>query len=175
MSFFFSLTYPSSNLDLSFLSFHVLLFLSFLFHLPSFCHVILTTAAKQHPHLFSETIEQMCIGQFVDVLTAPRSAMLCDVLSGRPTYHTTFSSAFFNVSVSISPLVTFLFLYLLAVVSVFEVFFFSNSDSPPFPTNETTSFYYLYYSSSGKECGCHAGDRWCWGGRRSVSSLTDWL
>ena len=24
----------------------------------------------------------MCIGQFVDVLTAPRSAMLCDVLSG---------------------------------------------------------------------------------------------
>ena len=43
------------------------------------------TAAKQHPHLFSETIEQMCIGQFVDVLTAPRSAMLCDVLSGRLT------------------------------------------------------------------------------------------
>jgi CBS-domain-containing membrane protein len=42
---------------------------------------LLDQAAKQHPHLFSETIEQMCIGQFVDVLTAPRTAMLCDVLS----------------------------------------------------------------------------------------------
>ena len=42
---------------------------------------LLDQAAKQHPHLFAETIEQMRIGQFTDVLTAPRSALLCEVLT----------------------------------------------------------------------------------------------
>jgi CBS domain-containing protein len=42
---------------------------------------LLDQAAKQHPHLFSETIEAMRIGQFNDVLTAPRTALLHEVLT----------------------------------------------------------------------------------------------
>jgi CBS domain-containing protein len=42
---------------------------------------LMDQAAKQHPHLFAETIELLCVNSFVDVVTAPRTAMLCDVLT----------------------------------------------------------------------------------------------
>jgi 5'-AMP-activated protein kinase regulatory gamma subunit len=41
---------------------------------------LMDQAAKQNPHLFAETIENLCVNSFVDVVTAPRTAMLCDVL-----------------------------------------------------------------------------------------------
>ena len=84
-SFFFILIFLHSYS----LYYFKLILVSFLL----FFFFLMTLAAKQHPHLFSETIEQMCIGQFVDVLTAPRTAMLCDVLSGWLfLHHTTYLS-----------------------------------------------------------------------------------
>ena len=42
---------------------------------------LLDLAAKQHPSLFSESIEQMRIGTFSNVITAPHTAPLADVLA----------------------------------------------------------------------------------------------
>ena len=132
------------------------LFLFFLLSFLSYSHIashilshILshhTTAAKQHPHLFAETIEQMCIGQFVDVLTAPRSAMLCDVLSGRPIDTSTLTSFLFCTGLVCpllfwSVLLSSLFLFCCIFKSLYNSVIFCYQPSPPICSLLFQSFY----------------------------------
>jgi len=41
---------------------------------------LLDQAAAQHPHLFSATLEQLRIGTYTNIMTAPKHAKICEVL-----------------------------------------------------------------------------------------------